>query len=219
MHCMLRTTLVLIVLCVVSAMALVKPVPGKNRTTVVPLEGTWSSGSQRVLTGPGFFNPFELQFTVPRTSGISYSFHSDDDDDNNGFFETAKYIYSSNPTNPRCFEATLFWQHGTYHIASNNGSIVMVPFAADGRVQLMTTCDDKGKPQFGSQMHSVGPTEVISKWFNYVDTKPGFVDNKTHSQYAMQFYQFDGKPLPLMFQVRNPPEMLPTHQIFMQVLG
>lgn len=219
MLCMFRTTLVLIALCVMGVMAAVKPEHEKGRTTVVPLEGTWSSGSQRVITGMDFFNPFELQFKVPRTSGISYSFHSPGEDKNKGFYETAQYFYSANATNPRCFKANLVWHHGTFHVASNNGSIIMKPFASDGRTQLMTTCNDKGESHFDAKMHPFSePVIIMSKWFNYVDTKPGFVDNKTHSQYAMQLYQSNGKPVPLMFQVRNPPEMLPTRQIFMQVL-
>lgn len=38
------------------------------------LIGTWSSGSQHVVTGPGFANPVNMSFTYPSTTGISYSF-------------------------------------------------------------------------------------------------------------------------------------------------
>lgn len=87
----------------------------------------------------------------------------------------------------------------------------MNPFPGDGVIQLMSTC-----PEFTTKMYPYSEQDIVSKWFNYVDTSPGFSDHNT--QYAMQFYQANGQPLPLMFQIFNPPQMLPTKQIFVQVL-
>ncbi|WFD36703.1 hypothetical protein MCUN1_003590 [Malassezia cuniculi] len=206
---MLRVLSVLVALCALTVMGALEVKKGKASTYVIDLEGTWSSGSQKVLTGLPFFNPFQLQFTVPETAGVSYSFHTDKD--GKQFFETSQFRYHTDPAKPQCFNATMIWQHGTYNIAPNNGSIVMTPFPGDGYIQLMTSC-----PQFRAEMYSYSQVEVISQWFNYLDTAPGFSQSPT--QYAMQFYAADGQPMPLLFQVFNPPQMLPNRQIFMQVL-
>lgn len=79
-----------------------KPYP--NVTNMTTIDGTWSSGTGAVLTGPknvsgqthcamltpqNFFNPFLQQFTIPKTAGVSFSFTPDN------FFESAKYQYNS----------------------------------------------------------------------------------------------------------------------------
>ena len=182
-----------------------------NSTNATSIVGTWSSGSQRVLTGQNgttmFFNPFQQRVTIPETPGISYSFTED------GYFETAKYKYESNPQRLDCFKISLTWQHGRYHIDPKNGSIIMVPFGPDGYVQTMGRCET---PQV--TMNNFQATDLIRQWYNYLDVKPGFNDDAP-SMYAMQFYQFNGEPLPLMYQVYNPPNMLPTEQLFMAVIS
>jgi hypothetical protein len=60
-----------------------------NATSIA---GTWSSGSKKVLTGPGFCNPASSTFTYPATAGISYSFTDD------GYFEEALYRFTGNGT-------------------------------------------------------------------------------------------------------------------------
>ena len=116
--------------------------------------GTWSSGSQQVLTGRNgntvrgvwltqmFYNPIMKQFTVPQAAGISYSFTND------GHFEMAKLSYTSNGTcvcvliaaeKPGCFEVQLIWQHGTYE--SNTSTITMNPYKGDGAVQTVNPCN------------------------------------------------------------------------------
>lgn len=54
------------------------------------LQGTWSSGSGKVVTGQGFFNPRTRSFTPPSVPGQAYSFTSD------GYWEFAKYRVTPN---------------------------------------------------------------------------------------------------------------------------
>lgn len=58
---------------------------------------------------------------------------------NTGFFEEAQYRYNGNASNPSCIQAVIFWQHGTYTL-NNNGSITLLPFASDGRIQVQDPC-------------------------------------------------------------------------------
>lgn len=66
----------------------IRQAPTLNNVT--GLDGTWSSGSGNVTTGLQFFNPSNAKFNIPSVTGISYSFTQD------GFFEQAKYTYTSN---------------------------------------------------------------------------------------------------------------------------
>ncbi|WEW59577.1 Reversal of tor2 lethality [Emydomyces testavorans] len=54
------------------------------------LVGTWSTKSQKVITGPGFYDPIKDRFQEPDNTGISYSFTTD------GYFEEAYYRAISN---------------------------------------------------------------------------------------------------------------------------
>lgn len=54
------------------------------------LQGTWSSGSGKVVTGAGFFNPRARSFTPPTVPGLAYSFTRD------GYWEFAKYRVQPN---------------------------------------------------------------------------------------------------------------------------
>lgn len=173
---------------------------------VTSLMGTWSSGSQNVTTGLEFFNPITKDFTMPTTSGISYSFTND------GFFEEAKYQFTSNPTTNRCFKASLIWQHGTYALHPN-GSLTLTPFPADGSIQVLDPCGAQT-----SSLYHYSEFELISSWYNYQDNHPGFMPAGT-SAYALQMQQFDGQKLPLMWLRNRPPNMLPTRQLFQQVLN
>jgi len=96
---MLVRTLVAILVCVLVQLV------SADSTDPSSLVGTWSSGSGAVLTGQfpdgvreqsltqsSFYNPMKRQFSVPPTSGYSYSFSQD------GFFETAQFFYQSNRT-------------------------------------------------------------------------------------------------------------------------
>lgn len=173
---------------------------------VTSLMGTWSSGSQNVTTGIEFFNPVTQEFKLPATSGISYSFTDD------GFFEEARYQFVSNPVTNRCFKASLIWQHGTYAFHSN-GSITLSPFPADGYIQVLDPCGAQT-----SSIYSYSEFELISSWYNFQDDHPGFMPTGT-TAYALQMSAFDGSKLSPLWLRNRPPNMLPTKQLFQQVLN
>ncbi|KAI9655873.1 MAG: Reversal of tor2 lethality [Trizodia sp. TS-e1964] len=100
------------------------------------LTGTWSTKSNKVFTGPAFYDPVNEKFTEPSLTGISYSFTND------GFYEEAYYRAISNPTRPSCPEGLMQFQHGTY-TKSENGSLILEPFAVDGRQLESNPCKSK----------------------------------------------------------------------------
>lgn len=114
------------------------------------MTGTWSSGSQQVLTGAVngnvrctlltqmFYNPIKKLFNVPPVAGVSYSFTPD------GYFEMARVKYNSSSEKPQCFKASLMWQHGTYEV-HNKTSFTMHPYKGDGAVQIIDPCADGEK--------------------------------------------------------------------------
>jgi hypothetical protein len=140
-----------------------------------------------------------------------------------GFFEEAQYRYNSNPADPRCITAFILWQHGRYSL-NNNGSLTLYPFSADGRIQVQDPCaavtnlityyDQIVRPMFpmlSSPVRLAGQADVrvyfelqtfFSDWGIQVDS--------IKQQYALQLNAFDGKLLPPLYQVANPPNMLPT---------
>lgn len=175
-------------------------------TNVTSIFGTWSSGSQNVTTGLEFFNPITQTFTLPSTAGISYSFTDD------GFFEESRYQFTSNAVTNRCFKASLIWQHGTYQFHSN-GSITLTPFPADGYIQVLDPCGAQT-----SSIYRYSEFELIGSWYNYQDNHPGFKP-RGQAAFALQLMQFDGQKMPLMWLRNRPPNMLPTKQLFQQVLN
>ncbi|KAG7530903.1 hypothetical protein FFLO_04726 [Filobasidium floriforme] len=157
---------------------------------ITSLTGTWSSGSGGVQTGGSFCNPQNFSFTYPTTTGISYSFTDD------GHFEEAQYRYNANPADPRCITAFILWQHGRYQL-NNNGSLSLFPFSADGRIQVQDPC------------------AAVTNLITYYDQMVMFQDwgiqvDSIKASYALQLNAFDGKPLPPLYLVANPPNMLPT---------
>lgn len=177
---------------------------------VTSLEGTWSSGSGGVLTGLGFYNPITKNFTMPPTAGISYSFTND------GFFETAQFVYTPNPKTNRCFTAALSWQHGKYTINANN-SLSLQPYPADGYVQVISPCaGETVKNYYYNQF------ELVPQWTIYTDAHPGFQSGG--SAYALMMYNDGGDGQPgapknIMWLKQRPPVMLPTEQLYQEVLN
>lgn len=159
------------------------------------LSGTWSTGAGHVLTGLGFFNPANQTFTYPKSAGMSYSFTDD------GFFEEALYQYSSNGSNPQCVTAALIWQHGIYTLNDTNW-LQLTPFRADGALLQASRC---------------GPQSEQVQWYGQEEHLKGFqIGIDTHYDevaYYLQLYDFDGSLKPLMWQVFNPPQMLPTEAL------
>lgn len=158
---------------------------------VTAITGTWSSGSQNVITGPGFATPSQEAFTYPKTTGMSFSFTDD------GYYEIARYRMTSNGTVPTCITGVMNWAHGTYVLASN-GSIVMTPFG-DGYQQIQDPC-----AAISNFIENYNDTELYILWNIYQDPVMG---------YTLQLYQFDGTPLPPQYLVSTSPNMLPTQAL------
>ncbi|KZS93836.1 hypothetical protein SISNIDRAFT_440953 [Sistotremastrum niveocremeum HHB9708] len=153
------------------------------------LVGTWASGTGAVQTGPNFVNPLNFSFSYPQTTGISYSFTTD------GFFEEAWYRFNSNGSNPNCIQGVIQWQHGTYCPLAN-GSIVLNPFAPDGRQQVQDPCSP-----VSNIIQQFNATTLLNTWQLNNDPQWGT---------QLLLFQFDDSPLSPMYQFANPPVMLPT---------
>ncbi|KAN0061993.1 Reversal of tor2 lethality [Thecaphora frezii] len=168
---------------------------------VTSLAGTWCTGACHVLTGLQFYNPISETFTYPLSAGQSYSFTDD------GFWEQALYMYNTNPSKPQCVSAQLIWQHGTYTLNSNN-TLTLNTFKGDGRQQISDYCAEVSNVvQYYDQKEDMNGFEI------HLDTHYGT------PAYYLKMYEFDGTPKPIMWQVYNPPQMLPTEHIHQTVIG
>jgi len=155
------------------------------------ITGTWSSGSQAVVTGSGFANPANESFIYPKTTGVSYSFTGD------GYYEIARYRFVSNGSEPTCITGVIGWVHGTYTLESN-GSIVMVPFG-DGYQQIQDPC-----AAVSNFVENYNYTEMYQSWRIFQDPTAG---------YKLHLFEFDGTPVAPQFQVSTTPNMLPTQSL------
>ncbi|EIW80419.1 hypothetical protein CONPUDRAFT_56786 [Coniophora puteana RWD-64-598 SS2] len=162
--------------------------PTHNITTIV---GTWSSGSQAVVTGPGFASPNNLSFFLPENTGVSYSFTDD------GFYEVAQFRLNGNGSAPNCATAVLLWAHGQYTLQPN-GSITGVLFG-DGYQQIQDPCT-----AVSSFVQAYNTTELYQSWGISQDPTLG---------YTLQLYQYNGEPLPPQYQITTSPIMLPTQPL------
>jgi len=158
---------------------------------ITSIYGTWSSGSQNVITGPGFAQPANESFIYPKTTGLSYSFTSD------GYYEIARYRMNGNGTQPNCITGVLNWCHGTYAL-NPNGSITTVPFG-DGYQQIQDPC-----AAYSNFVENYNDTELYVQWGISQDPVKG---------YTLQLYQFDGTPLAPQWLVSTSPNMLPTQAL------
>jgi len=156
------------------------------------LVGTWVSGSQGVITGPGFVNPLNFSFNYPKVPGVSYSFTQD------GHFEEAFYKFTVNSSQPNCITGVLQWQHGQY-LALANGSIVMNPISSDGRQQVQDTCSP-----VSNIIQQFNTTVLMSTWEIRTDEVLGK---------ELLLYGFDGTPVQPLYPYANPPIMLPTETL------
>jgi len=160
------------------------------------LLGLWSSGSGAVRTGSGFCNPVNNSFTYPATTGISYSFTTDVlSDGSAGYFEEAQYRFIGNGSQPTCITGVMQWQHGTYELVSN-GSIILNPFAADGRQQVQDMCAAKS-----NILQQFNQTTLFLNWNIVQDPQRGT---------KLQIYEFDGTPMSPLYLISPTPNMLPT---------
>lgn len=155
------------------------------------LEGTWSSKSQTVLTGPGFYDPVDELLIEPALPGVCYSF------DANGNWEQALYRVTSDPTNHLHATASLIWQHGKYTVKANN-HLVLKPYEIDGRQLLSDPANDKGRSTY-MRYHQ---EETFS---NYIIEVDGYTGKLT-----LQLFKWDGTPEQPLYLVYKPPMMLPS---------
>lgn len=156
------------------------------------LVGTWVSGSQGVITGPGFVNPLNFSFNYPKVTGVSYSFSQ------GGFFEEAFYRFTVNSSQPNCITGVLQWQHGTYQPLAN-GSIILNPISSDGRQQVQDTCSP-----VSNIIQQFNNTVLMSTWEIRTDEVLGK---------ELLLYGFDGTPVQPLYPYANPPIMLPTETL------
>jgi hypothetical protein len=157
------------------------------------LVGTWSSKSNTVFTGPGFYDPVDELLIEPALPGISYSFTDD------GYWEEAIYQVSANPQNHSCPTGALTFQHGTYEVLSN-GSLVLTPFSVDGRQLVSQPCKDKF-----STYSRYNQTELYIEFTVIVDPY--------HGRYKLTLYQWDGTPTQPLYLAYRPALMLPTETL------
>ncbi|KAJ1024758.1 hypothetical protein NDA16_002798 [Ustilago loliicola] len=168
---------------------------------VTSLQGTWSTGSGHVLTGLNFYDPVNNSFIYPTAAGQSYSFTDD------GYWEQALYLYNTNPAKPNCVSAQLIWQHGTYTLNSNN-TLTLTPYKGDGRQQISNRCAKRS-----NYVQSYDQREYMTGFEIHLDT------HFNSPAYKLRMYGFDGTPKPDMWQVYDPPQMLPTQPLHEEVIG
>lgn len=108
---------------------------------------------------------------------------------------------------PACPQAQLIWQHGTYTLNSNN-TLTLNPIEGDGQQMIVDRCK--------SSTTSVQP-------YNQKEDMNGFeIHQMIHygsNVWGLQLYEFDGTPKPLLYQIYNPPNMLPTVQLHKTIIG
>ncbi|KAI9830688.1 MAG: Reversal of tor2 lethality [Phylliscum demangeonii] len=154
------------------------------------LTGTWSTKSNKVFTGPAFYDPVNEKLFEPTLTGISYSFTDD------GFYEEAHYRAISNPQEPSCPKGIMQFQHGTF-TKSANGSLTLTPFAVDGRQLLSDPCNY--------------PTAIYTR-FNQTEHYQRYevLTDPYHGVARLNLFRFDGSPMNAMYLAYRPPQMLPT---------
>ncbi|EEQ91261.1 protein ROT1 [Blastomyces dermatitidis ER-3] len=157
------------------------------------LTGTWTTKSQKVLTGRGFYNPQKDRFVEPSHTGISYSFSED------GFFEEAYFRAVSDATSPECSKGVMQFQHGTYRV-ERNGSLILTPFSSDGRQLVSNPCISES-----AEYYRYIQEELFERYEVLLDP--------FHKIQRLNLYRFDGSPLIPMYLAARTPEMLPTHTL------
>ncbi|KAJ7213173.1 chaperone for protein-folding within the ER, fungal-domain-containing protein [Mycena pura] len=163
--------------------------PGHNTT---PIIGTWSSGTQKVVPGPGFANPAQESFNYPTTAGVGYSFSDD------GWYELARFRFIANGSHPDCITSTIIWAHGNYDLL-DNGSIILTP-AGDGYQQVQATCNQANS----NFIQNYNETELMLSWQIFTDVTFG---PKLH------LWDVSNNAIAPQFRISDQPNMLPKMKL------
>lgn len=182
------------ILSYLALLAVSAQLPKASADDDMTLVGTWSSKSNTVFTGPGFYDPVDELLIEPALPGISYSFTED------GYFEEATYQVSGNPQNHSCPTAVLVYQHGKYEVLTN-GSILMTPIEVDGRQLLSQPCNDGGVSVYSRYSQ----VELFKEYELLIDPY--------HGRYRLNLYEWDGTPVQPLYLAYRPPMMLPTETL------
>lgn len=91
------------------------------------------------------------------------------------------------------------WQHGTYTLPEN-GSIVLLPIAVDGRSLTSTPC------QYDNSVYERYYQPEMMKEYS-LET------DKYHNVPRLNLFLFDGSPQQPLYLAYNPPQMLPTQTL------
>lgn len=158
--------------------------------TTHDLVGTWASKSKAVVTGPGFFNPLTDSLLEPNHTGVSYSFTSD------GYYESALYTITGDPTTPSCPTGVLQWAHGSYTL-NTDGGILMVPIAVDGRQIVSEPCLSST-----STYSRFSANDSIQSYSIVLDTY--------RAEWKLTLNKEYGSPVQPLYLIYDPPQMLPT---------
>ncbi|KAI4647548.1 uncharacterized protein J4E78_008863 [Alternaria triticimaculans] len=164
------------------------------QTAAVPAElvGTWTSKSNSTMTGPDFYDPVNEKFTEPKHTGISYSFTAD------GHFESAYYRAIANPTNPKCPQGIIQWQHGSYEKTAAGG-LVLKPIKVDGRQLYSDPC------QYKTAVYTRYNATEKFKQYEYVASDQYHVGTP-----RITLFKSDGAPMMPLYLAMKSPKMLPT---------
>lgn len=160
----------------------------------ISIVGTWSSKSNTVFTGPGFYDPVDELLIEPALPGMAYSFTDD------GHFEEATYRITANPKNHSCPIAVITYQHGSYEVLDNS-TIILTPIVVDGRQLVSDPCNDGG----------------ISTYARYNQTvtflKHELLVDAYHGRYRLSLNEWDGAVVQPLYLAYSPPLMLPTETL------
>jgi len=178
-------------LLIVSASALAQIVYDAAHNAT-PIQGSWSSGSRKVITGSTYVKPADMSFTYPPNTGISISFAEGVQD----WYEYVAYRNYGNGSYPNCPVVVITWHHGKPEFVSN-GSIVLHPIEGFQRVQDPCAANSDFTEIFNL-------TTLFVEWRIFQDATDG---PKLHLN------AFDGTALPPMFLQSASPEMLPTQAL------
>lgn len=110
------------------------------------------------------------------------------------------------------------FQHGTYSVESN-GSLVLTPFADDGRQLISDRCMSVKSSYYRfnqTELFKVcqsGLPKLTSSHADLSSQRYEVLIDPFHNVKRLNLYEHDGSPMNPMFLVYEPPQMLPTRTL------